>query len=146
MGDALSMSDYQKKKSSRITGNVMYIGLILKKFLSFKIFYISVQTLLADYLEKHRTIHFGTKEEIKAKNLNPKDYESDLESMLAFLRRTGEYAKLKIRKQKEKYVAQTKDYEKYKSSKKKGDMKPVPKPKKPVDATPALKHFKQVYE
>jgi hypothetical protein len=53
--DKLDRMDHLKKRSLRTSGNVMYIGqLIRKRFLPFMIFYFAVNTLLSDYLKKFR--------------------------------------------------------------------------------------------
>jgi hypothetical protein len=157
--DKLSLSDYNVKRSGRITGNVMYIGeLLVKKFLPFKIFYISINHLLQDFLGKHQIVHYGTKEQIETSQINPKDYESDLESLLQFLRRTGEFAIDKEKKNEEKYRDRLKKAEKaqalaIKRMKKQGRdtsaMKKKVNEKKIkgwVDNEPAMQHIKRVYE
>lgn len=93
--DKLDKLDYDKKRRARITGNVQYIGeLITLKFLPMLIFYFGTNTLLTDYLRKFKKVNLTKEITDKIEILN---YESDLESLLAFLRKVGKNAEKRIR-------------------------------------------------
>ena len=75
----------------RTMGNINYIGeLINKKLLPFKVFYLGVSLLITDYLTKFR--------EVNHLKITPasKNYEVDLECLIQFLERVGNYARIRI--------------------------------------------------
>jgi len=108
--DKLDKLDYDKKRRARITGNVQYIGeLITLKFLPMVIFYFGTNTLLLDYLKKFKKVNITKEVTDKAEVLN---YESDFESLLAFLRKVGKNAEQRMKHKKEKMKKSDKENEK----------------------------------